>query len=191
MRPDAVLSVDTYRAATARLAVEAGAEVVNDVSGLQWDGAMAGTVAELGCGVVVMHARGLPSEWKMMKPLRADEVVPLVRSGLETRLQDALAAGVRRERMAVDPGFGFGKLGAENWALLAQLQSLDELGYPVLAGLSRKGFLAPGVPANERDAQTHAANTIALLHGAHMLRVHDVAGARLAADVGDAVLAAG
>lgn len=189
-RPAAVISVDTYHAATARFAIDAGAEMVNDVSGLQWDEAMARTVADLRCGVVVMHARGLPSEWQHLSPLPAEDVLRTVRSGLEARLAHASAAGISQERIALDPGFGFGKRGAENWTMLAQLQSLNALPYPLLIGLSRKGFLAPASPAHERDRQTHAANVIAILRGAHVLRAHDVAGARLAADVADAVLAA-
>ena len=190
-RPDAIVSLDTYRAATARQAVEAGAEIVNDVSGLLWDEGMAEALAGLRCGVVVMHTRALPSEWEALLPWPADEVVANVRSGLEARLAFALAAGLTRERVVVDPGFGFGKRGGENWALLAGFERLAELKMPILAGLSRKGFLAAEVSAAERDAQTHAANTVAVLGGAHVVRVHDVAGARIAADVADAVLAAG
>ena len=189
-RPDAVLSVDTYRASTARLAVQAGAEIVNDVSGLLWDEAMATAVFDLRCGLVLMHARGLPAQWAQLPPPSSAEVVPTVRSGLESRLAHALATGVARERIALDPGFGFGKRGTENWVLLARMNSLLELGLPLLAGLSRKGFLAPARPARERDAETHAANAIAILHGAHLIRVHDCAGARRAAAVVDAVLAA-
>ena len=189
-RPDALVSVDTYRAKTARLAVEAGAEIVNDVSGLLWDEAMADAVAELCCGVVLMHARGLPSEWKEQSALDAEEVTGLVRSGLDARLARALEAGIARERVAVDPGFGFGKRGAENWTLLARLGELNDLGLPIVAGLSRKGFVAPSLLAAERDPQTHAADTIAIVNGAHVVRVHDVPGARAAADVADAGLPA-
>lgn len=190
VRPEAVISIDTYRNETARRAVAAGAEIVNDVSGLLWDERMAHTVAELGCGVVVMHTRGLPSEWKAMQPLASDKVLPLVRSELHDRLEHAVRLDISRARIAMDPGFGFGKRGAENWTLLAQLQQIDELCFPLVVGLARKGFLAPDLPAYERDAQTHAANTVAILHGAHIVRVHDAAGARRAADVADAVLAA-
>ncbi|WP_419804683.1 dihydropteroate synthase [Terriglobus sp.] len=189
-RPNAIVSVDTYRAATARLAIEAGAEIVNDVSGLLWDDAMAQTLSDLRCGAVLMHARGLPSEWTRLPSLEAEQVLPTVHSGLQARLGDALAAGIARERIALDPGFGFGKRGAENWALLAQLDHLNDLACPMLVGLSRKGFLASSLPAHERDPQTHAANTVAVLAGAHVLRVHDVAGAIRAAGVADAVLAA-
>ena len=190
MRPHAVVSVDTYRAATAQRAVEAGAEMVNDVSGGLWDAGMFGVCAELGCGVVVMHTRGLPSEWASQARLQDADVLPTVTANLQQRLDVAMAEGVGRERIVLDPGFGFGKRGAENWALLRHFDELQRLGAPLLAGLSRKGFLsAPDVSeaARERDDLTHAANTIAILAGAHIVRVHDVRGAVRAASVADAV----
>ena len=189
-RPDAIVSVDTYRANTARLAVEAGAEIVNDVSGLLWDDAMSATVAELQCGLVVMHTRGLPSEWKMLQALRNDEIVPLVLHDLQEAVAEAEEAGIARGRMVIDPGFGFGKRGEENWTLLAHLDQLAPLGFPLLAGLSRKGFVAPTLQAHERDVATHAANALAIKKGAHLLRVHDVAGARQAVAIADAALLA-
>jgi dihydropteroate synthase len=176
-RPDAVISIDTYRASTARLAVEAGAEIVNDVSGGLWDPKMLATCAALQCGVIVMHARGLPSEWASQASLAADEVLPLVLDGLNERVAAAITAGVKRERIVVDPGFGFGKRGPENWALLAGVEQLHTLGLPVLVGLSRKGFLDPLKPASARDEATHAAGAEAVRSGAHILRVHDVCGA--------------
>ena len=188
-RPGVVVSVDTYRASTARLAVEAGAEIVNDVSGLLWDPAMSRTLSELRCGAVLMQARGLPSEWEHLPPLASEQVVPTVRAGLEVALARADSAGMERQRLVLDPGFGFGKRGAENWSLLHGLPQLAQLGFPLLAGLSRKGFLSPGTPASQRDTETHAANAIAIWNGAHIVRVHDGAGARRTADTVDAVLA--
>ncbi len=186
-RPDALLSVDTYRASTARAAVEAGAEIVNDVSGGLWDEAMLATCVALRCGVVVMHTRGLPGDWALQTPLPKDEVVPTVLAELRKRLDAAQQAGVQRECIVADPGFGFGKRGTENWALLAGFADLAGLAFPLLAGLSRKGFLAPETPAAERDPQTHAADVAALLSGVHLLRVHDVAGAVRTAAVADAI----
>lgn len=191
-RPSAVISVDTYRADTARAAVLAGAEILNDVSGGLWDAAMLQTCAELGCGVILMHTRGLPSEWAQQPRLREDEIVPMVLAGLQERLRSAHAAGIARERIVLDPGFGFGKRGAENWALLRGLHPLHSLGYPVLAGLSRKGFLSQEgsrEAAAERDDLTHTADTLAIAAGAHMVRVHEVRGAVRSAAVADAVLA--
>jgi dihydropteroate synthase len=184
-RPDAVLSIDTYRATTARLAVEAGVEIVNDVSGGLWDAEMLTTCAELECGVVIMHTRGLPSEWTSQAPLDTDDVLPFVLKGLDERIAAALAVGVERKRIVVDLGFGFGKRGAENWALLGGLKHVHTLGLPLLVGLSRKGFLDPSKPAAARDAATHAAGAEAIRAGAHILRVHDVRGAVLSSTAAD------
>jgi dihydropteroate synthase len=197
-RPDAILSIDTYHAATARRALDSGAEIVNDVSGLLWDPAMARTCAELPCGAVLMHTRGRPQDWSNLPPLPAVDVLPLVRSGLEHSLTLARAAGISPDRIVLDPGVGFGKRGAENYPLLARLAELHSLGHPILIGLSRKGFLsqtlAPLYPAGEplpiaaRDTATHAADVACILAGAHILRVHDVRSARTAAAITDAIL---
>lgn len=189
-RGGAVLSIDTYHAETARMALGAGAEIVNDVSGHLWDPAMSATCATLGCGAVLMHSRGRPQEWASLPRLDPGEVVPLVGRDLSARVQEALAAGVLRDAIVLDPGFGFGKLGSENFSLLAGLDRLQALGYPLLAGLSRKGFLASHLPPPRRT-QTMAANTAAVLAGAHILRVHDVSAALEAAAVADAILLAG
>ena len=106
-RPDAVISIDTYKAAVARAAVGAGAEIVNDVSGLRWDPQMARTVSEIKCGVVVMHMRGRPEEWRTLPP--PGDIVLLVKRELREWVEAAVLAGIRRERIALDPGFGFGK----------------------------------------------------------------------------------
>jgi dihydropteroate synthase len=141
-RPAALLSIDTTKAAVARAAVAAGADIVNDVSGFLWDDSMPAACAELECGVIVMHTRGRPDVWKLLPDLRRKSVLPLVREGLADSLQMGIEAGVRREAMAIDPGFGFGKRGDENYWLLADLPGLATLARPMAVGLSRKGFLA-------------------------------------------------
>src|ERR1700679_1325558 len=175
-RPHAVVSVDTYHAETARAAARAGAEIINDVSGLTWDDAMAGAVAQNGCGLVLMHARGRSNEWQSLPGLESSAVVPIVFAGLCEQLVQAEAVGIRTERIVVDPGFGFGKRGAENFALLAGLGRLRELGRPILAGLSRKGFLGEAVKpmqrkdsglAEARRVATVAGNVAAILAGVH------------------------
>ena len=196
-RPQAVVSVDTYHAATAKAAARAGAEIINDVSGLTWDEAMADVVAQTGCGLVLMHARGRPGDWQSQPAMDADQVMPLIFAGLCEQMVEAEAAGIGTERIVVDPGFGFGKRGAENFALLAGLRRLHELGRPLLIGLSRKGFLGEVVepvqakglnPLQARRIATEAANVAAILGGVHVLRVHDLQTAREAAAVADAVL---
>ncbi len=199
-RPHSVVSVDTYHAATARAAARAGAEIINDVSGLTWDHAMADVVAQSGCGLVLMHARGRSGEWKSLPALDSNLVVPVVFAGLCEQLAQAEAVGIRTERIVADPGFGFGKRGAENFALLAGLGRLRELGRPLLIGLSRKGFLGEAVkPVQAKDLDlrearrtaTVAANVAAILAGAHIVRVHDLQATREAAAIADAVLNAG
>ena len=189
-RPNTIVSVDTYRASTAREALRLGAEIVNDVSGMQWDAGMAGVCAESGCGVVAMHTRGLPSEWTTQTLLRADEIVPLVMDGLRSSVAQLVNAGCVRESIVLDPGFGFGKRGDENWVLLRELDRLRALGFPVLAGLSRKGFLrsAAASTRDELDDATATANVIAAAGGAHVVRVHDVVRTVRATAVADAAM---
>ncbi len=201
-RPGSILSVDSYHAATARAAAQGGAEIVNDVSGLQWDTEMAEAVRETGCGLVLMHARGRPTEWATLPPLSRERLLHLVFAGLIEGLALAEAAGIPSEAIVLDPGFGFGKRGPENFDLLAELGQLHQLGRGLLVGLSRKGFLGDAVrelqpsvasaaPAGAaRRNATLAGNVAAMLAGAHVVRVHDLQEAREAAAVADAVLAA-
>ncbi|WP_446744699.1 dihydropteroate synthase [Silvibacterium acidisoli] len=196
-RPDALFSIDTYKASTAKAAIEAGAEIVNDISAFTWDAAMARTCAELKCGVVLMHTRGRSAEWRNLPSLTAHEVVPLVVDGLRASLQIAIDAGVDRNRIALDPGYGFGKSFDENYPLLAHQDELNSLHQPLLVGVSRKSFLgrtlAPlhgghDASVSERGNATIAATTTAILAGAHIVRVHEVRPALEAARIADAVL---
>ncbi|WP_263382961.1 dihydropteroate synthase [Granulicella arctica] len=201
-RPEAILSIDTFHAATARLAVEAGAEIVNDVSGFTWDAAMPATCASLNCGVVLMHTRGKPNEWATQSPIPPIGVMPIILTGLRDSILAARTAGVPSDRIVLDPGFGFGKRGAENYIIHALLPQLHQFGLPILSGTSRKGFLrttiapfhAGSPPAANSEASlraTSASTVAAILAGAHILRVHDVRPAAEAAAIADAILAAG
>jgi dihydropteroate synthase len=196
-RPGALISIDTYKASTARLAVAAGAEIVNDISAFTWDNAMAATCVSLACGVILMHTRGRSAEWRSLPPLADDEVVPLVKRELAASLKMAVDAGVERSRIALDPGYGFGKSFDENYPLLAHQHELRSLGQPILAGISRKSFLGrrladlhggADAPMTERGNATLAASTAAILAGAHMIRVHDVRPAVEAVRIADAIL---
>ncbi len=191
-RPGSVLSVDTYKAEVARQAVAAGAEIVNDVSGLRWDAAMASTVAELNCGLVLMHMRGRPEEWRKLPPL--SDGVELVKHELREIAEAALRTGIARERIVLDPGLGFGKSFEENYPLIAGLAEFQGLGFPLLAGPSRKSFIGRTLRQNGRDAAPDqrlsgslAAMTACILGGAHIVRVHDVRASADAARVADAV----
>ena len=196
-RPAAVISVDTYKSGVARAVVAAGAEIVNDVSAFQWDPAMARTCAGLQCGVVLMHTRGQPDQWRQLAP--APDITSLVQQDLANRLVVALESGVQRERIVLDPGFGFGKNFEENYPLLAHFDQLHRLGYPLLAGTSRKSFVGRTIgkragkdaPPDARLFGSLAAMVASILRGAHIVRVHDVKPAVEAAAVADEVLAAG
>ena len=194
-RPEAIVSIDTYKSTVARAAVEAGAEIVNDISGLRWDRQMAATIAELGCGAVLMHTRGRPEQWRSLPPV--DDMVGLVGRELAESVEMALRAGVARDRLVLDPGFGFGKNYEENYPLLARFEEFQRLGFPLMAGVSRKSFIgklmARGgtVPApDERLSGSVAAAVICILKGAHIIRAHDVKATVEAAAVADAGLAA-
>lgn len=199
-RPEAILSIDTYKAATARAAVAGGAEVVNDVSGLCWDSGMADACAKAGCGVVLMHTRGRPEEWRAQAQLEPNEVVATVRAGLKASLERAAKAGIARESIVLDPGYGFGKRFEENFALLARQAELLALGRPLLVGISRKSFLgralAPrfgggNASVEARETASVAGLVAAILHGASVVRVHEARPAVEAALIADAVLSGG
>ena len=193
--PKAFVSVDTYKATVARAAVGVGAEIVNDVSGLRWDPQMAKTIADLKCGVVLMHMRGRPEEWRTLPP--PGDIVLLVKRELKEWAEKAVVAGVRRERIVLDPGFGFGKNFDENYPLLSRFGDLQTTGFPLLAGTSRKSFIGRTLAKNGKDAPpedrlygTLATQTALILKGAHILRTHDVKAAVEAARVADAILLA-
>ncbi len=189
-----LISVDTYKSEVARAAVAAGAEIVNDVSGLTWDPAMAKILAELQCGVVLMHTRGKPEEWRTLPS--EPRIVQVVQQGLHVAVQSATAAGVQHDRIVLDPGFGFGKRLENNYPLLAKFGDLHSMGFPLMAGVSRKSFLGHtagarfggDLAADQRLYPSIAAAVIAALHGAHILRVHDVRPTVEALAVVDAVL---
>jgi dihydropteroate synthase len=193
--PRAVISVDTYKSEVASAAVAAGAEIVNDVSGLHWNAGMASTIAGLKCGAVLMHMRGRPEGWRNLPPL--ENPVALVKKELGEIADSAMVGGIARDHIVLDPGFGFGKNYDENYPLLAHFDELHELGFPLLSGTSRKSFIGrtvsgdgKRVPPEGRLHGTIATITASILKGAHMIRVHDVKPAVEAAKVADAILAA-
>jgi dihydropteroate synthase len=198
-RPASILSIDTYKSPTATAALRAGAEIVNDVSGLSWDRAMAQVCAAASCGVVLMHLQGPAGEWQELPEMGGKEMVGVVKRELRQRLEQAQQGGIQRERIVLDPGFGFGKAGDRNYWLLVGLEELGCLGQPLLAGVSRKSFLGRtlsalyqggNVPVESRGTASVAAVTATILAGAHLVRVHEVRPAREAAAIADAVLAA-
>ncbi len=169
------ISIDTTKAEVARAALAAGASIVNDVSALAADPEMAGVAARSGAGVVLMHMQGTPRT--MQTDPRYSDVVREVYDFLARRVEWAQAHGILRERIAVDPGIGFGKTEAHNVEILRNLERFDSLGCAIVVGVSRKGFLGSitGRPVLERSAATVAASLDSCLRGARVVRVHDVA----------------
>jgi dihydropteroate synthase len=195
-RPQAVISVDTYKAGVARAAIEEGAEVVNDISGFRWDPKMARTLAELKVGAVLMHTRGRPEEWRALPPI--GDPVLLVKRDLRQWAEAATLAGIKRDHLVLDPGFGFGKRFEENYPLLAHFAELQQMGFPLLAGVSRKSFIGRALASDGKDAPvkerlygTLAAEAALILKGAHIIRTHDVGLASQAAKLVDAIVASG
>lgn len=173
------ISVDTQKAAVAEIAIGAGAQIINDVSGLRHDPQMAHAVARHGAAIVLMHMRGTPQT--MQKMPFARNVLKDVLAGLKKSVAVARGAGIAKGKIVIDPGIGFGKSFEQNYELLAKLTEFGKLGYPLLVGTSRKGFLGKtlaqdgnSTPVEERLWGTAATVTAAILGGAHIVRVHDV-----------------
>ena len=173
------ISIDTQKASVAEMAISAGAEMLNDISGLKHDPKIAEVAARFGLPLILMHMRGTPRT--MQKPPWAKDVMKDVSRGLRESVAIARRAGVRKSQIILDPGIGFGKSFAQNYELLAKLPALARLGYPVLVGTSRKGFLGAtlarnGKPLAAADRIWGTAATVAasILQGAHIVRVHDV-----------------
>jgi dihydropteroate synthase len=186
------LSVDTYRAAVAEAALRAGAHMINDITGFREEPAILGVAARHGAAVIAMHIQGRPATMQQ-HPTYTDllgEVIAYLRESVA----QAVAAGVPRERIWVDPGIGFGKTVAHNLELLRRLGELRVLSQPILVGTSRKGFigrLLGGVPPDERVTGTGATLTVSVCHGADVVRVHDVGPAVQVVRVSDAIMRPG
>jgi dihydropteroate synthase len=187
------ISVDTRRAAVAELAVRAGAEIINDISGLKNDPKIAGVAARHGVPLILMHMRGEPRT--MQAGGFARDVMKDVIQGLRRSVAVARKAGVAKSQIILDPGIGFGKSFAQNYELLQKLPQLAKLGYPLLVGTSRKGFLGAALardgkpaPPEERIWGTAATVTASILNGAHIVRVHDVEEMVKVARVADCLL---
>jgi dihydropteroate synthase len=173
-KTNAVISVDTTKAAVAMEAIGAGARIVNDTSALADDPGMAEVVRDSGCAVILMHRRGTPAT--MQDAPHYDSLFPELLAGLSGRIEAAVAAGIDRERILVDPGIGFGKRLSDNLALHRHLGELHALGRPIVFGSSRKRFIGDltGASAGGRIFGTAASVAAAVLAGAHVVRVHDV-----------------
>ncbi|AWE42989.1 dihydropteroate synthase [Actinobaculum sp. 352] len=178
---ETVVSVDTYHAHTARRAADAGASIINDVTGGAGDPSMFSAVAATGCTYIMQHMRGMPQSMDSMAEY--DSVPEEVAAELAAAMERAISAGVRREQIILDPGFGFAKVAHQNWDLAAHMEAVLALGAPVLVGVSRKRFLAEvtdGGEPEDRDAATAALTSYFAQLGVWGVRVHDVAASRAA-----------
>ncbi|HEX2727643.1 MAG TPA: dihydropteroate synthase [Beijerinckiaceae bacterium] len=182
------ICVDTYKALVAERAIEQGAEAINDPSGLTFEPGLAKVVVQADAGLILNHMRGTPESWAKLPSLK--DPMGSVRSELEATVHRAIRGGVQRERLVIDPGLGFGKRKEQNSALLARLPELGALHLPLMAAPSRKTFLARATPA-ETEFATAAAVTAAILAGAHIVRVHDVAAMKPVVETADAIVTAG
>jgi dihydropteroate synthase len=183
------ISIDTTKAIVAREALAAGAEIINDISGLSFDPALAGVVSEFGAGVVLMHTRGTPKV--MQNDTSYTCLMGDIVQGLRQSISRARLAGIRPDQIVVDPGIGFGKDMAGNLQILRRLRELKILGQPVLVGTSRKAFIGKilGREPHERAYGTAATVAVSLMNGASLFRVHDVREMRDVADMAAAVVA--
>lgn len=186
-RFDTPISIDTVKSVVAREAISAGAAIVNDISGLRHDSAMADVIATSGTSAVLMHMQGTPGS--MQKAPHYHDVITEVRAFLQNAGQEAEAAGIARCRIAIDPGLGFGKTYAHNYEIIRRLSDFSGLGYPILIGASRKTFVGMdyALPPEDREEGSLAAAVISACNGAHIIRVHDVRAARRALFVADKV----
>ncbi len=171
---DVLISVDTYKAGVASEALKAGADIVNDISGLTYDEDMAGVVARNDAWVVLMHIKGTPRN--MQADPHYDDVIAEISDFLLGRIDHAVRAGIDPEKIIVDPGIGFGKRVGDNLRILKMLREFKKLGRPILIGTSMKSFIGKitGLPVEERVEGTLASLAVALMNGADILRVHDV-----------------
>jgi dihydropteroate synthase len=179
------ISVDTYKAEVAERALELGAEIINDPSGLTFEPHLARTVSNYDAGLVLNHMRGRPETWAKLGPMK-DPMATIVRD-LEAAVSRVRGVGIDRARLVIDPGLGFGKRKEQNAVIMARLHELAPLDLPLLAGPSRKHFLAHQDPEETKSA-TAAAVAVCILGGAHLVRVHDVPEMRAAADLADEIL---
>ena len=181
------LSVDTYKSAVAEKALDLGVQIINDVSALTFDAALAKTVANVNAGLILNHMRGSPETWLKLPPLK--NAIATIGSELDAAVHRAVRAGVDRKRIVIDPGLGFGKRREQNAEVLAHLGGLAQLDLPLMVGASRKHFLNRDSTEGTEFA-TAAAVTASILGGAHLVRVHDVKAMRAVVEVADEIVRA-
>ncbi len=186
---DVLISIDTTKADVAEAAIDAGADIINDISAGRFDTHILSLAAKRDVPVILMHMLGIPKT--MQVDPHYDDLLPEIEKFFEERIKTAAALGLKRDNIIIDPGIGFGKRHEDNLCLLKNLRYLDGLNLPLLVGVSRKSFLGrilDGAPPEERLEGTIASALISMLHGAHILRVHDVAAVKKAVTVAEAIM---
>ena len=178
------ICVDTYKSGVAEKALELGADIINDPSGLTIDPELARAARQADAGLIINHMRGMPETWAKLPPLK--NPLATIAAELDASVHRAVGAGVERRRIVIDPGLGFGKRKEQNSEILARLDELAKLELPLLVGPSRKHFLARE-SALETEFAGAAAVTAAILYGVHMVRVHDVKGMKAVVEVADEI----
>lgn len=186
-RSRALLSIDTYKAAVAERALAAGAQLVNDISGLQFDSQMTHLIARSGVPVVIMHIKGTPREMQVNPTY--DNLMEEIIAYFQERVEFSRSEGITNAQIILDPGIGFGKRLKDNFELLYRLDEIIQLGFPVLVGPSRKSFIGQtlGLPVDQRLEGTAAAVTAAILKGARIVRVHDIREMKRVAIISDRI----
>ena len=189
-KSDILISIDTTKAEVARQALIAGANIVNDISGLTFDPGMVDIISKSDAFVIIMHIKGQPKT--MQNNPKYENIMNEINSFLKKQVEVAIAGGIHKNNIILDPGIGFGKSVQDNFTLLGQLNKICELGLPVLVGPSRKSFIgdALGLPPNEREEGTAAAVTAAIFNGARILRVHDVKAMKRVAIISEKIVEA-
>jgi len=184
-----LISIDTTKAEVAEAAVAAGAEIINDISAGRGDARMLPLAARTGAGLILMHMKGTPQTMQVSP--HYEDVLAEVKSFLEERVEAAISSGVRKERIIIDPGIGFGKNLGHNLTLINNIATLAELGRPVLVGISRKSFIGKilNLEAQDRLEGTIAAAVVSIVRGASLLRVHDLQAVKRAVTVAETILA--
>jgi dihydropteroate synthase len=180
------ISVDTYKSAVAEKALEHGAEIINDPSGLTFDPQLARIVANHDGGLIINHMRGTPESWAKLPPMK--DVMGGIRADLDASVHRAVRSGMTRARLAIDPGIGFGKRKEQNSEILARLGELARLELMIVVGSSRKAFLGQDLSDSALQCASAAAVAAAILGGAHMVRVHDITEMKAAAQLADQIL---
>ncbi|MDR0311803.1 MAG: dihydropteroate synthase, partial [Acidobacteriota bacterium] len=185
------ISVDTNKSEVARAALEHGAAIINDISGMAMDPRMGSVAAEYGAALILMHMRGTPETMQKLPP--SPDIMGEIDAWANDAVARAMACGVSSDRIILDPGVGFGKTADQNIEIIVNISRLAAAGFPVMIGTSRKGFIGAVTrkPARERVFGTCATVAASILYGAHIVRVHDVAAARDVADVTDVIARSG